>query len=444
MAMDDWPTQRFVRWRRRLVGVSLSIVLSGSDAFTIPVRGQSPTTAPQSGTHVVEPISPTDLTRFGEFLSLAAPQTLFLTEAHTRYLLQVRSIFEKQQPAIDAASEHAQMVDGINRRSFAAAAATAQVYREEAALKERVVAADRVLFSDLESVLGESQLPEMLRVLAFRQRAYCVGRTRWLIRSSRIDLSAMVNTVVPDLQTRGSVDAILRDYELQVTPKMVALEQSIEDIRVPMLELSAWRVREENDEPIKPEARRQRSIDAAQRQEALLAESVRLQRDITALNERALAQLLATLPEQAALALRREYRRLAYPMVHPDGQCAIVECSRLLEVRTLDQAQRDALGVLCGEYESTWQKLSEQMEREYAAWCEKFARTLGMPGLGEYQQTMRDLREKRWRATAVVLEQIESIAPAQALADAGIDIRERRRILEIAMREGASDKYPGP
>lgn len=393
---------------------------------------------------MVEPISPTDLTRFGEFLSLAAPQTLFLTEAHTRYLLQVRSIFEKQQPAIDAASEHAQMVDGINRRSFAAAAATAQVYREEAALKERVVAADRVLFSDLESVLGESQLPEMLRVLAFRQRAYCVGRTRWLIRSSRIDLSAMVNTVVPDLQTRGSVDAILRDYELQVTPKMVALEQSIEDIRVPMLELSAWRVREENDEPIKPEARRQRSIDAAQRQEALLAESVRLQRDITALNERALAQLLATLPEQAALALRREYRRLAYPMVHPDGQCAIVECSRLLEVRTLDQAQRDALGVLCGEYESTWQKLSEQMEREYAAWCEKFARTLGMPGLGEYQQTMRDLREKRWRATAVVLEQIESIAPAQALADAGIDIRERRRILEIAMREGASDKYPGP
>jgi len=388
-----------------------------------------------------EPIKEFDLGRVGDYLGLAAPQRLFLKEAHARYLKDIEAVRRQTQPQLDAACEHSLMVQGNDRRTFAAVASIAQVYDVEESLRRAIERADEALFVELESVLADVQKPGMARVRDYRQRQACVGWLRWLVRPARIDLSAMLDDVSAVPEVRAAVDGLLADYERRLTPTRVALNKAMLANRIRLLELSAWLVRDENDRPLDPTLLRQRSQEHALRVSALLDDSVRLQRQIADLNQKTLGTLLTAMPPSVATSLRNEYQRRAFPTVYPDPHGLHDVCERLVGAAGIDDAQRAAISALCATYQSEYDGVNLEMERRYSDWCLEFASTFGSLNYEQYRLRMRELRDQRWRLNLKTLRQIESLIP-----DAGShsELQSLAEALERAIRQGATDRYPGP
>ena len=317
---------------RAAVGILLlgRAVFAQSQPTVEPRNALEPPRLPKMALDLPEPIKEFDLGRVGDYLGLAAPQRLFLKEAHARYLKDIEAVRRQTQPQLDAACEHSLMVQGNDRRTFAAVASIAQVYDVEESLRRAIERADEALFVELESVLADVQKPGMARVRDYRQRQACVGWLRWLVRPARIDLSAMLDDVSAVPEVRAAVDGLLADYERRLTPTRVALNKAMLANRIRLLELSAWLVRDENDRPLDPTLLRQRSQEHALRVSALLDDSVRLQRQIADLNQKTLGTLLTAMPPSVATSLRNEYQRRAFPTVYPDPHGLHDVCERLV------------------------------------------------------------------------------------------------------------------
>ena len=410
---------------------------AGADASQMGPQANAPH---RIGAPLPPPISPADLQRFGEFLTLAAPQQALLNQAYGRYMERLRQIIEAGSSSLDQLNVQAGVARRDHPRTFQAARASKALYDKQGDMRREIEQADGVLFAELDSVLAETQKPDMARVRNQRQRGLCTTQVTWMMRPARIDLTALVRQLTTDPDILQAVDGVLRDYEAQITPLILALDRSMTDVRIPMLELVAWSEREENDQPVPPEALRERSIQASAKRRAMLAESVRLQRRIADLNEATLPSLMQALPADRAEALLQAYRQLAFPVVYQDQFRVHRACAQILESNAIDQAQRTAIESLCGAYTASYDAINAEMERRYRDWCEEFASTLASRNYEPYRQKMRQLREDRWRLSLNLVRQLESLLPG---VETGADLPYLQQALEQAIKQAAGDRFPG-
>ena len=392
------------------------------------------------GAPLPQPISPADLQRFGEFLALAAPQQALLNQAYGRYMERLQKVFESGNPVLEQLNLQASAARRDHPRTFLAARASKALYDKQGDMRREIEEADSALFTELESVLAETQKPEMVRVQNLRQRGLCTTQVTWMIRPARIDLAALARQLTTDADVLQAVDAVLRDYEAQVTPLLVALDHSMTDVRIPMLELTAWSIRERDDQPVDQQDLIARSAQASARRRELLTDSVLLQRRIADLNETTLPPLLSALPADRSDALLQAYRQQAFPAVYQDQFRAHRACGQVLESNALDQSQRAAVESLCSAYTASYDAINAEMERRYRGWCEDFASTLGSRNYEPYRQTMRQLREDRWQLSLNLVRQLESLLPG---VETGADLPYVRQALEQAIKQAAGDRFPG-
>lgn len=390
-------------------------------------------------------VSDLDLMRYGEYLDLSPAQRLFLADAHKRYRAAVSSILKTRLPELDALNAEACRFLFRDGFTHAMVAATAAFHDKETAVEKQLTQADAVLFDELKTALSERQSEQMPRVINHRLRARCGALTLRPIFASRIDLAAWLEEVVDDREVLARLDPVLLEYEKQLTPMTVRLEEKIRSQEQSLLEMLLWEQRDEDDAFLPVKEQISRSTADWPRRLELLEEAAVLEHAIADLNAKTLPVLLEQLPPQRAAAMRERYSDAAFPVVYRVyNENALELCDRVLASPAHDKAQHDALLPLCETYRSSYQAACAEMERRSDQWQDHYARTrASMDKYEPYRVAMRALRDKRWEMTLALIGQIESIVPrdaAPAIADAARDLRQR---IKNAIRDSRNDRYPG-
>jgi hypothetical protein len=389
------------------------------------------------------PISDADLLRYGEYLDLSAAQSRFLHEAYQRYRTTHASIIKARLPELDALNAEACRFEG--GVTHALVAANEAFHGKEKEADEQLAHADAAFLDELRPVLSEQQIQQLPRVLNHRARARCSMLALRAVYASRIDLSALVDEIVADRAVLQQIDRLLLEYEQQLTPLTVHLEERIRAQEQGLLELIAWEQRDDVDAPLPVREQVARGNEVQERRLALLEPSAVLQRAIASLNNKTLAALVEQLPADRAAILRVRYADAAFPVIYRVGNDNAFDlCDRLAAVQGLNKEQHDALIAQCETYRESYKSMCAEMERLTADWQDEFARTRGMgPKYEPYRLAMRDLRDKRWRATLAFLRQVESLVPHDAAPDIGDACRDLRRMIENAIRDSQQDPFPG-
>ena len=387
-----------------------------------------------------------DLKRYGDYLQLAAPQQLFLMNAHARYMAAVSSILDKAMPELDAHNAYASTLvfrDGI---TGAMVAATDQFYDKQDEVSRAISQADGVLFSELTSILSESQRELMPRVADHRQRRRCCAMAYRVIRSSTVDLSAWVEEMVTDAELLVSLDPVLAEYERALTPLTVRLEAEMRTQDRLLPALLVWMQRDEMDRRLNQDEMRERERTGIVRQRDILAEGVALQTAIARLNTKTLPLLLAGLPNERATALAERFRRAVYPEIYMSQETAFGLCDAALSSDALTAAQREALSAICIAYRTSYDALSIDMERRCDRWKEFYAATrFTMDQYEPYKADMRALRQKRWELGLTLIRQLQSIVPQTTVPIVDQEVAALRMLIDQRLAESNTpqDRFPG-
>jgi hypothetical protein len=213
-----------------------------------------------------------------------------------------------------------------------------------------------------------------------------------------------------------------------------------------LLELQAWRERDDQDQPLPMEQRPAREQASLAQQKSILARGVQLQTEITALNRKTLPLLLADLPPDRASALRDRYRTMVYPVVYQVEYNGFDLCQSVEANKSLTDAQREAVAAVCDNYRTAYAETCAKMEKECDEWQEFYGRVrFTMDKYEPYQASMRELRQKRWDLGLILARQISSVVPVGSVPEIDQLLHDFQQRIARAIAESRlpTDRYPG-
>lgn len=280
-------------------------------------------------------------------------------------------------------------------------------------LNQRIRQLDTRLFDGIQGTLHDPQMQRFARVRTARERSANRGSmTVQMSGGMPADLAEILAAIEIDRETLFSLDSVLVPYEQQIAKRFVELNEAGMGMMSDLVErLTALGFGDVNNEELMKDPEKMKAFMEAM-QEAFKESGLKSRQksaDIAKLNHTTRRQLTAMLPEEKALAFRREFIQRAYPGVGSES-----ETDRLLgaaiRLRKIDDGQRAALEQL----RSSWRGDDEKIENEQIALQDKFALEMSpFDFSGEAMQARQEesnaLREKRRKSATAALEQAKAI-----------------------------------
>lgn len=418
-------------WARSFLFVALTLAST--------VSAQSPSTQPstlrpnQPGMplRLAQPISERDLDRYASLLTLSEAQRSFLAFVHSKYLDDWRALTKSRLPRVIELT-HSYVTE---RRASGFGPVVADLYSsivsEENALHTLCCDLDAILFGRLEAVLAEAQRERFPRVKWHRERRRCWEREK-AVYSARIDLTQLIEDTRLSAEVMQAIDTISFEYERQVSPHFVQVDESIATRRDKLLHLY---VEPKNDVHSRTEAQSVAS--------ELLRPGADGQERILHLNATFLPQFVSLLPPDDAQRINDTYNRLANPKVFPDRTSPEGFYREIHEHEVLTNDLKAMIDEVWNRHLKFYNAINETMQSHDTEWQIRFAREDMALGYEEYRDAMRTLREQRWQRNERTIRELKSLLPPDVAAVMNRAFQAAIDTIEHARRRAHSDSYPG-
>jgi Spy/CpxP family protein refolding chaperone len=185
---------------------------------------------------------------------------------------------------------------------------------------------------------------------------------------SGVDLSYLVERLDLGADQRTEMDKLLADYEANALDGFRRQYESVLKLRREIERLRAQRAQGDGN-------RRERDREAMQSrwenfrrlQENEGRKATDDRKFMVDLNRATLAVLTEALPEEAAANLDRAYSHAAFPSIYSDPDSADRYLTTALQLRDLDESQRDGIDAIIAEYRPAHEKVADQIAEIHAA-----------------------------------------------------------------------------
>lgn len=251
---------------------------------------------------------------------------------------------------------------------------------------QRLAQLDEGFFANVQAILADPQVRGLDRSRLLRQRMAHRASGEWYA-GSNIDLSLLYfrweeSDAGELVAADARVDAVLVEYEVALTPLVVALVREGSAANVKRA-ANLVRLREIHGDTSEPSALLQERRAAATR-------CVEVGKRIHDLNVRTLEAMHPLLPEPASIALRESFFAGAYPVVHAVDAPPLHWMERVLADPQLDEALRAVLGAAHDHLSSDVDDVHTKMISEYIEWRKHTAEMGGYQpdAYGTYRRSM--------------------------------------------------------
>ncbi len=384
---------------------------------TVIVALAAAATARQQAEISVEVYLPTrlelnDIEYVKSFLTLSEAQSAILERLHATYIEEWNQTSERMVPAVRAGAIEAGGLfygrpdgyqwDAIDAfESFESARhALLKAYRE----------LDAGLWASIEPLLTEEQALRLARIRMQRSRD-CCRLTHREIHGSRIDLMRLLRRHDVQVDPGTDLDLVMAEYDAALTGIWLALDQRLNDTETDTLRAAVELLKK------RPPPAGQRSYAGhtyKERMAQLKRPILRLARRIVTLNDVFLPRIVELLSNDKRAAIESTYHAIAYPALYPDRLDPTYILDKMLDDKTLTDEQRDSLRGIWADYRRAYESINRQLERREDDWWEEFAMTRGATDLGDYRNTMQQLRSMRWQRSKAVVQHLQAALPEAA------------------------------
>jgi len=403
---------------------------TGGDA-TIEAQAHSPSNS-FDGIHVrlPRPITRAIFDRYCEILGLSDAQRVYADICYERYqerLGQVQTTWAGPlRTAWEPLHNSGPSLAGLE-------VAYLETMRIRDLVDDELKLADERLLAELESILSESQQPQLRRVRMHRARDSSPLLENEIYEST-IDLSALVERMNLEEAEFAEVDPGLWEYEQRITPLFVRRDEQFRDLLVRANQAYFRMMVDEQGHPLdnkNPMHREQRRSAFKARSEAL-SQMADLQQSIARVNREFLPKVLAKLPNSAARSIEETYRVIAWDRVYPDKTDPERLYEELLKSIAANEDLKAAVQQIWSQYRKQYQDVCAEAQLLNEGIETQIASTGLTDGVTERRSVIAELMWKRIELNNRVIESIVSILPAE-MAEANRDaIREFELRLERA------------
>ncbi|MCH2132949.1 MAG: hypothetical protein MK116_04275 [Phycisphaerales bacterium] len=304
----------------------------------------------------IPPMSKDQVIQFSLWVGVPESEQPLIEILHEGYMSDYEAMAKSYDQDLEARYESIESEEGgrqwLKRRD--ARVEVTDVYKVK--LGER----ENQFFEEFAISMPEGVDPEIVATI---RRAQERARTRvgqqqgdWVLRQrpeSFIDVGALVLASDPasiDVETRGKVVDLLKDYEEVVVGNIELLEEQME--KVQSIQQRLW-----SGEEYEEEVRSKMEELRQKRREELNDTAVRL---IEA-NREVMNKLAEALPEDAGWPLREDYDKAAYPSVFRDSNSLDKTFEEVLQLQSLTPAERQSVEALILDHRSQYRDYTDQM-----------------------------------------------------------------------------------
>jgi hypothetical protein len=404
-----------------LLGMALSLGLSEQAS----AQGTSGT--------VPDPISARDLEAYCDRLGLSDQQRQAVQGMHDQYREEFTRLRETD---IEHFLQDARKLQGMGFGALQQRDDVVKSLRNMESVLGKIKAVDNRLFDQVQTVLSEEQILQLPRVRQARERQrYSSGLTRmtgFMNPATQIDVSVLAMDIDLPPDTLAIVDPLLQSYENTLTGASRKLHDATTKMVLDMLDrLAAAGISQDGMR----DNERRGQMWAAMR-DAWTDVNVELldkAAEISELNRKTVRTLGQVMPGDSARQLHDDYFQRAYPEAFVSSGPTTRAFAAALKLESLTDEQRQTVQAAAVEYRTSTTRIADQM----ADLIDENRRTRSIfdfnQGQGEYQDTLRTLREKRAALSTSAMDSLK--------ATLGPELTEQVE-KRVAAAESAAEKTP--
>jgi len=280
-------------------------------------------------------------------------------------------------------------------------------------LNQRIRSLDGRFFDEVQGGLEDSQMQRLPRARIARERsAHRESMTAGMSGGMPTDLAQVIDALELEPSEFFALDSVLVSYEQQIAKRLAELGDAGVSMMSDLVEkLSDAGFGDVNNEELMKDPERLKAfMEAMQTAFKESGEKARKkQAEIAKFNHASRRQLAALLSEEDALRFRQEFVARAYPGVGSQAETERL-LSAALRIRSLDDAQRDAIKALRGSWRGDDEKIeNDQIELEDRRAQERSPFDFSGEEMTESAEALQALREKRIAIAKGALDQAKAI-----------------------------------
>jgi len=320
---------------------------------------------------VPDPISSRDLTGYAARFALTEEQRGAIDSFHEQYRARFRELRAAEIESL--LQQTGRMFAGGFRML------------DRPAIEESIKILDRVMsrirsldggfFDDLQTVLTDSQVTELTRVMHSRERQrYATGTTRmmgFINRASRVDLSRLYDELELSEAERRASDPLVASYEVRLTAATRDLYKATTRVFLDVVDALEVQGIDPADFADR-ESRRQMFQSLADAWAEAFKKPAEKASAIGDLNRRSLRQITEMLSSEAAQRLRSRYLRRAYPEI-PRTPRADAGFRAALGIPNLPKATRENVEAASIQFQASRDRLNGEMIKYIDAYRKSFS-----------------------------------------------------------------------
>ena len=364
------------------------------------------------GLTVAKVLEPDELRNYALTLHLSAAQRASVREAYLVYRAKIDKLnAEYQEPMASLSTEAAEAQDNYD---LAFLRLLTELRALESKYQRDLVAYDKALLTDMQAVLSEPQQPLFERVALRRARKRCTPYTIH-ISQGHIDFVELVEKYVTDIDVRGDLDPLLREYERLITPLYLQIDESARGIGLDdTRELVMSKYAADGKTPLapgSPEAKASSQAYFQERRPEILGRTIPQQERLAGINRQYIEKLKAAIPADQFAPLWAEYLRLSFPYIHPDRCEPTEEMQSMLDAKGLDPDLRTMMQARMEAWRAAYDAMTRDMEEHYIAYNKYFARHFSSER--EHTPIIRKLRLDRMSLSEEAVKSLHAMMPVE-------------------------------
>jgi hypothetical protein len=406
-------------WQALPAAILIGVITNGPAEPPVASR---PAVIPKAAYFLPSPITSGDIRAWSGWLSLAAPQTVLLEDAHLEYSRRWNADAQRMQSEIEVLAER---VGGLSLHGASAemAAAVADLREHEQRCSATLLAHDNSLFAALDGMLADVQKDHLSAVRHARDRD--IGKAQpFFIAAARIDLTRLTEQVELTDGIALGLEPILREYDAKVAPMLLALRHArwTQSARAERLTADMAAASARHDTALVESLLDERS--------RLLRSLTRLERRIADINQEFGARVEASLPPPYREHWQAAYDSRAYPSLFPDRGDPADLLTEITNVADLDVETLTAVRNVFARYITNRDAINRDLRTAQDQTDDAFASTLTSAAFDAGDPRVNDLRAKRRNAQRTVLDQTEENLPQPVREQFAARLAAARRRLE--------------
>lgn len=388
--------------------VALAARAPGQELFDEPPPSDGPLSV---AVPVSPPISERDLARYKARLAIDDDAGTVLESLYADYVQTYRDL---DRTEIRALAESARLLTGAGPGFINTA--FAEGYRDVMAARQRVLdrlaAIDAQFLDYVGALLPSEAQGELGRILLERRRVRA-NLDAAMLPAANVDLTEVMRTLDPAPERRATIDPVLADYEVAITPAMEDRFAGRVALAVSDNFTLARAFEDDSGQLYTPHTEEEVAYVRAilEERHATFRSQFQRNRRVRDLNARFLAMIEAGLDEADRRRVHDAFVARAYADLYPDPYSVHAIIDEALALAGLQPDQRAALEDVRPAVVPAYRSACEALEEQFVGWREFLANNMAYTpeAFQSQQEAMAAARRARLEASAMCAARIRSI-----------------------------------